>query len=250
MIERLSGLALVDIGWRAADGEPFGVMMTASLAYWAYHYLTSAASYRERWGQGLTPDAAQLRGYVFQRLGGLLLLGVVPLVVGWALWGKGLGAYGVTWAGVEWGRSAAWVGGAAAALGPVVWAASGGAAHQAAYPQARLSGWTGRRWAVNTGSWAAYLLGYEAFFRGFLLWPLVEVFGVWPAVGVNTALYVYAHLPKAAGETLGCVVMGVVFALMALTTGAIWAPWLAHVLIATASEGFAVYRARQAARPG
>jgi membrane protease YdiL (CAAX protease family) len=182
-----------------------------------------------------------------QRLSGLVLLGVAPLVVGWIAWGRAPSAYGVTWQGVGWWQTGAWVAGAAAALLPVVWVASGGRGHQAMYPQARLTRWTPRRWGVNAATWAVYLLGYEAFFRGFLLWPLLEPFGVWPAVGVNTALYVYAHLPKEAGETLGCVVMGVVFALMALTTGAIWAPWLAHVVVATASEGFGAYRARRAA---
>lgn len=220
-------------------------MITASLVYWAYHYHANAARYRRRWGASLEEQVAQVRGYSFQRVMGMVLLGVVPVLVGWGLWGRSLGAYGVT-LGVDWGLTALWVVGAYGVLGPLLWAAARGTQHQAMYPQMRVEAWTRALWVQNAGTWALYLLGYEVFFRGFLLVPMVEHFGVWPAIGVNTALYVYAHLPKDAGETLGCVVMGVVFALMALTTGGIWAPWLAHVLVAVSSEAWAVYHRRRA----
>ena len=88
----------------------------------------------------------------------------------------------------------------------------------------------------NAATWTLYLLGYEFFFRGFLLFAVADAWGVWAGVCATTLAYVYAHLPKNADETIGTIPMGVVFALGALWSGGIWAPWLAHVIIANTSD--------------
>ena len=53
--------------------------------------------------------------------------------------------------------------------------------------------------------WFIYLFGYELLFRGILLFPLVAAIGVWPAIGVNIALYSATHIPKGVEETIDVV---------------------------------------------
>ncbi len=89
---------------------------------------------------------------------------------------------------------------------------------------------------ASAGVWALYLLGYEVLFRGLLLAPLVDAWGFWPALAANVGFYVLAHLHKEPAELLGCIPMGFVFALMALYTGGIWAPWLLHLAIVLTHE--------------
>jgi membrane protease YdiL (CAAX protease family) len=106
----------------------------------------------------------------------------------------------------------------------------------ALYPEVRASHWSRRRFAANGATWAVYLLGYEFLFRGVLLFTLAQWLGPWPAVVITTLAYVWAHLAKFSGETLGSIPVGVLFAVAALYTGGLWAPFVAHVIIANFSD--------------
>lgn len=119
---------------------------------------------------------------------------------------------------------------------PAVLLSARNPAHRALYPQVRAPVWSRRLLLLNAASWAGYLVGYELLFRGFLLFPLVEALGTWPAIAVGTAIYVTAHFSKGAGETAGTLPMGILFALAALLSGSIWAPLLAHLTIAVTND--------------
>ena len=80
--------------------------------------------------------------------------------------------------------------------------------------------------------WFIYLFGYELLFRGILLFPLVAAIGVWPAIGVNIALYSATHIPKGVEETIGAVPLGLVLCILTLLSGNIWIAFLVHVLMA------------------
>ena len=122
---------------------------------------------------------------------------------------------------------------------PLVALSARGLGDSESTPQMRRPRMTPEFIVASAGVWALYLLGYEFLFRGFLLVPLVEEWGVWPALAANTGLYTFAHLHKGAAETIACLPMGIVFGLMALYTGGIWAPWLLHVAIVLVHENVA-----------
>lgn len=231
--------------FRPTDLAPVVVLFTAAAMYCVYHYLTTARRFL-RWragaaaGSGARADEgrATVHAYVFQRLGGVVCLGLVPLLVATLWLGRDLASLGLRAAPP--GKTLLFAAAALAALVPIIYLAARRPAHQARFPEMRLERWSARDLATNAWSWIAYLLAYELFFRGFLLFALVEAFGVWPGIAAMTALYVLAHLPKDAGETFGCLFMGVVFSWMTLETGAIWAAFVTHVGIALASDLFAL----------
>ncbi len=104
------------------------------------------------------------------------------------------------------------------------------------YPQMRISKWTWQRFALNSLGWFAYLLAYEYLFRGLLLFPVYEAYGLWTAISVNIALYSLAHLYKGAGETLGAIPFGLLLCLVTLYTGTILLSFLLHLALALSND--------------
>ncbi len=103
-------------------------------------------------------------------------------------------------------------------------------------PRARINGWDRNDRTWNAISWTCYLVAYEAGLRGYVLFTLMRSVGVWPAILVMTALYVFIHLDKPWEEVLGSALMGPVFGLIALYSGSILIPWLMHSFIANTTD--------------
>lgn len=100
------------------------------------------------------------------------------------------------------------------------------------YPQIRTQNWNKKLISSNFLSWGVYLLGYEIFFRGVLLFPLVEVIGVWPAIAVNIGLYSATHIPKGLTETVGAIPLSILLCFLCLYTGNLWPAFFIHIAIA------------------
>jgi hypothetical protein len=100
------------------------------------------------------------------------------------------------------------------------------------YPQIRAKEWDMKIYRGNLFSWAVYLLGYELFFRGVLLFPLVGQIGLWPAIAVNIGLYSATHIPKGLSETIGAIPLSIVLCLLSISTGTIWIAFFVHVAMA------------------
>lgn len=98
------------------------------------------------------------------------------------------------------------------------------------YPEIRAARWTDRMMFAETGSWALYLLGYEALFRGLLLFPLAESLGPVTATVINIILYSAAHIPKGKTETLAAIPFGAVLCILTLHSGTIWIAFFAHLV--------------------
>ncbi len=178
---------------------------------------------------------AILAAGIKRRLLGLLILGLLsPLVAkvlghqpDWLIWGDPL--LFLKWAFLP-----------ALLAVPIIALASRGPRFTENYPELRLDRWSSKAQRHNGLSWVAYLLGYEIFFRGVLLFGLIPHLGVTASVAVTTVIYVLVHLPKGASETWGCFPMGVIFALSALQTGSPWAAWVLHSILALTGESLAI----------
>ena len=131
-------------------------------------------------------------------------------------------------------------------LMPVVALAARSPRHREAYPEDRRPSWDRRGELANAAGWAAYLVGYEAFFRGLLLLTLARAYGPWPALALMTAIYAAQHLPRPPGEGLGTLPMGFVFGLATLTSGSVWPAIVGHIVIAVTSDTVAIRGGRAA----
>lgn len=197
----------------------FGVFAVTSMA------LTGGIG---RFREGCPPLAHHLR-----RISALAILGGLPCL--WVLYGSGdLSVLGVRVGSPPRTLLSLTVLGPVASL--VVWRAAGQPRIQADYPQIRLDTWTNGAFVLSLSTWALYLVGYEIFFRGLLLGPLIKEIGLLAALVVNVTAYVLAHADKDSLEMLACVPMGFLFAGLTLWTGSIMAPLLLHVVIAWSAE--------------
>jgi membrane protease YdiL (CAAX protease family) len=100
------------------------------------------------------------------------------------------------------------------------------------YPQIRATRWTPGMIRGSLLGWTIYLLGYEALFRGVLLFPLVDSIGLWPAIAVNIGLYSGTHIPKGLKETIGAIPLCIVLCLLSVLTGNIWIAVAVHISMA------------------
>lgn len=171
-----------------------------------------------------------------EKAGGVWWLGVVPILLFAMLfplyklhWMIGVFSINMLW----------WF----LALAPlpvlIAWFNSKSPIHQEQYPQVREPEWSNRLLRVDLGMWMLYLLGYEAFFRGFLLFGLMDLqVPVWIAIAINTVIYSLAHIPKGKGEAFGAIPLGVLLCLAAISTGSFWVPFAVHVVMAWSNELF------------
>lgn len=112
------------------------------------------------------------------------------------------------------------------------------------YPEIRKKVWTGNTLIIHITGWTVYLLAYELFFRGVLLFPVALIIGPWGAAGINAALYSAAHVPKGPQEAVGALFLGVLLSLLTLHTGTIWIAFWVHLALALPNGLFALHYRR------
>lgn len=109
------------------------------------------------------------------------------------------------------------------------------ASHQAdfraEYPLFRAAGQTLSLFVAYELLYAIYYVGWEFFFRGFMLFGLKDAIGAANAVLVQTIPSTLLHIGKPDGEIFAAIVAGVVFGVIALRTRSIVYVFLIHWLI-------------------
>ena len=164
---------------------------------------------------------------------GALSLGLFPILVYLLFFPEtSLAELGLTFYFSTATLTVIWILGLAIVLIPLVYISAKKAANLKNYPQIRASVWTKKILLGNLSCWAIYLLGYELYFRGVLLFPLIDSIGLWPAIAINIGLYSATHVPKGLSETIGAIPFAIVLCLLTVMTGTIWIAFFVHLTIA------------------
>jgi membrane protease YdiL (CAAX protease family) len=74
-----------------------------------------------------------------------------------------------------------------------------------------------------------FLLAYEYFFRGVLLFTLINSFGMVEAISLCTVLYVLIHAFDTKSEIIGAIPFGIVLCLLSYYSKSIIIPFVLHV---------------------
>ncbi len=114
--------------------------------------------------------------------------------------------------------------------------------HQKLYPLIRTSHWSINLYATNLLSWIVYLFAYESLFRGLLLFSSLEIYGVLPAIAINTILYSFAHIPKGKFETISAIPLGIAFCIASLYTGTFMTAFILHFTMTISNDVFCFYK--------
>lgn len=228
----------LDFSWSHADLKTAVAIGNVTIGFIAYFFISGSEKIKNNIFQKYPQRTAWIYWITFQRFSGVIFLGLLPLITTYIFLDYSASALGFTWwMGMD---ALKWV----ALLCPIIVLINFFAARKpdnlAMYPQIRINDWT---WATLIGnhlSWTAYLLAYEALFRGFLLFPSYDALGLWPAVIINTSLYATVHIPKGIRETLGALVLGFVLCLITLSTGNFWVAFLVHITLALSNDSFSL----------
>ncbi|MGQ1786866.1 CPBP family intramembrane glutamic endopeptidase [Saccharicrinis sp. GN24d3] len=174
---------------------------------------------------------------VSQRLGGLLLLGVIPLGI---IWPTNERLIQLTFKSPDTINLLFTILIALPVILLTNYKLSKNTSHREQYPEIRVGNWKTSLYIINSLSWAAYLLGYEFLFRGILLHSCIEAWGTFVAILINTLLYALAHLHKGRFETLGSIPLGILFCGISIWTHSFTTVFVLHCLIALSNDFFCI----------
>jgi membrane protease YdiL (CAAX protease family) len=206
------------------------ILGVATVAYTAYHLAITPPSVRRFFPTtATTDDHLKTQTAWFRKVLGAVLFTAVSLSFGL---GFGL-PLGLTLDHLD--VSLLWTALPYATLLPVLWMQSRKPSFQQHYPEVRHP-FDNRTHALNALAWAAYLIGYELFFRGLLVIALAPLIGPWPALAASLMGYVFAHLHKYPGEAVGSLFTGLGFSLVALETQSLVQPIVLHLLLALTTD--------------
>lgn len=229
----------MSINWESTDYIPVFVILTAALGYTGYYFLSTLPPLGRWIHRRFKEDRAEVATILSQKLTGFVFLGLLPGMMIVAATPLKITRLGINLSfpltGLYW----------LLVLVPVVILINLINARKpnnlVMYPQIRIRNWSYSILLLSSLGWAFYLLAYEFLFRGILLSGSMHFIGVWPAIALNVAFYVLAHLPKGAKESLSSIPMGIVLCLATIQTGSIWVAFIIHLALALSNEYLSIY---------
>ncbi|MFH1941794.1 MAG: type II CAAX endopeptidase family protein [bacterium] len=127
----------------------------------------------------------------------------------------------------------------------LLWAAyvgSSGSGIQGEYPLARSTMGRTELFVIVQVFYLIYYIGWEFFFRGFILFGLEKRFGAVTAILIQTVPSAIVHIGKPASESFGAIVAGLAFGYLAVRTRSIFYPFLLHATVGIGTDVFVTLR--------
>ncbi len=83
-----------------------------------------------------------------------------------------------------------------------------------------------------------FLVSYEWFFRGCILFSCIDLFGITPAIIINLVLYALIHSFNGKKEMYGSVPFGLMLCLFTIWYQSVWPAILLHLLLSSSHESY------------
>lgn len=224
--------------WDPSFLEPvvtIGLTLFGLVAYWV---TITSKSLKSKFIKSLGEEKAKVEWIMFWRYAGVFYFALIPAIVVFILFPHNLAYYGLGF--VNLFEALLWSLGLSALLILMQSRSARQAENVEQYPQIRINNWTAGLLFKNSFGWFIYLLAYEFLYRGILLFGLLDAFGVWPAIMVNTIIYSLAHLPKGNREALAAIPFGILLCYLTIKTETIWISVIVHVALALSNDYFAL----------
>jgi membrane protease YdiL (CAAX protease family) len=218
--------------WQERDNRLLILLGSAPLLYMLYHYGGGPGGTRLIIGHAGT-DLVQV---AFSRVMALIALGIIPmLIIKFGLRDR-LSDYGLALHAPKFNGLFALFGACFVVL--LSFLASRQPGFRAIYPEVRDAAGAPRLLFISSLFYVLYYLGYEMFFRGYLLFGLEQRLGPASAILVTTLATTLVHITQPAGEYLGAFVAGLVAGYVVLRTRSIWGFFLVHVIAGLSLDVF------------
>lgn len=225
--------------WDPANYESVLSIGLAGVCFSIYWFVTINPEIKIWFFANHQVEKAWINYVLFQKITGLLFLGIIPLTVVFTTTNYSASDLGLNLNNS--GQSLIYI----AIMGILIlllnFFAGKNPDRLKDYPQMKIANWTIKILTINVIAWSLYLLAYEALFRGVLLFLCYASFGFWPAVAINIGLYATTHIPKGAGETLGTIPYGLLLCFITISTGSILVAFATHLIMAVSNDIFSIY---------
>ncbi|NJN42700.1 MAG: CPBP family intramembrane metalloprotease [Flammeovirgaceae bacterium] len=229
--------------WNPSNYEPVIAILLTAACFSAYWFIAMHPTLKVKFFTGRDEEKAWINYVVFQKMTGVLFLGVIPGIIVLTTTDYSLSDLGINFLGLN--ESLIYSGIMGALILLINFFASNNPERLADFPQMRVKNWTIKILSINSLTWFAYLFAYEFLFRGVLLFLCYATMGFWPAVAVNIALYATTHIPKGAGETIGTFPYGLLLCYVTISTGSIFVAFATHLIMALSNDVFSIYHSKE-----
>lgn len=217
------------------------VLFSATVLFLLYLFVFSSAKVKNYFYSQSGAVEGNIRHILFTKYTGFFLMGLVPAILLVVFFPDyNLSELGLGFSSETWMTSLFWILACGALIVPMSYKISSQKHILEAYPQIRVKVWDNNLLRRYISGWCFYLLGYEFLFRVFLLIPLCDLLGVWPAIFINIGFYSLAHIPNGLDQALGTIPIGFLLCWITLQTGNIWAAYIIHIFLALSNSLFAL----------
>jgi membrane protease YdiL (CAAX protease family) len=231
------------LSWRVEYLEPVVILFLFTFFYLIYHYkLLDFFIKKFPFGKAQDKSFEQVGSVFLHRASGVLLFGILPGIIIRIILKKTPLQYGFSLSIPP--LLLLLVFGICVLLFPILFIYSKGSEARKNTPQARPEKWSPDLIIVNCLTLGLYLIAYELYIRGYILFSLERAMGSWPAIMVMTSIYTVIHLPRGRGETAGSAVMGILFGMLTLAAKSVFISVLIHVYIAFTMDLLIIVRLR------
>lgn len=226
---------------RSADRKTTVVILTTTLLGIAFRYFGSKPFYVRHLASSVVLGGnRELTAGLFHFGSAFVLFGVIPALIVTLVFREPLAEYGVRLGDLSFGWKAF------AVLAPVMVALSFPSSRmpefQAEYPLNRAAGDGPLSFALHAAAYLLFYVGWEFGFRGFVQFGLRDRLGDANAILVQTLASSLLHVGKPFGETLGAVLGGLAWGVVAFRTRSLLVPLVTHWLLGLALDLFIVTR--------
>jgi membrane protease YdiL (CAAX protease family) len=233
----LAQATALDVAERRGQLKPILILLLSSLLLLGWKYCGSEAFYREyvapRFALGSDPAMAAAW---YRFLTCFLGLGVLPALIVKCVFRERLSDYGVRLGIAK--RTVRSFLLAAPAFVLAGYLASRGPAFQAVYPLNRNAGASADLFALHLLCYFMFYVGWEFYFRGFMLIGLRDSLGPANAVLVQVLASSLLHIGCPAAETFGSIAAGLFWGFLALRTRSLLSGLLQHSLLGMSLDWF------------
>ena len=224
--------------WNSEHADVFLAIMSVTIGFISYWFLSLNPKIKVWFLKKYLNDRAYIIYVSFQRLIGVVFMGVIPGILLLSFTDYSLAELGLRTGNLK--SSLFYIAVVSPILLGIGYLMSKNSNHRDIYPHMRLKLWSKKTQIINAIGWGAYLLVYEFMFRGILLMVCFNTFGFWPALAINLMFYSATHIAKGFGETLGAFTYGIVLCLVTLSTGSILFAFIAHLVLALGVDSFSL----------
>lgn len=205
--------------------------------YYAYYYIAHSQRVVIMVNSICSVRCSNLALFLFRKLTGFFILGVVPAILYFGLLNGSGDKFGVSFNHLI--SSFLLIAGLVLLTAVILYFHHRRKPHMSTL-QLNPPEWSISLFVVNTLGWGMYLIAYEFLFRGILLFECFEVLGFWPAVAINVSIYSAIHMVYGKAQTIGAIVFGILACYFALSRETLLIPVFMHLSLSILSDYYSV----------